>query len=142
MGWFDWFRNLRFFRGKKIDEIHEEDLDFEKWRSAHRQWRERLNRVMKGEEAMPDIAVVEVDNRCDLGKWLHGAGVRLYGELPLFQELLKEHAAFHRAAAQVLRHWQEGDERAARRLLNGEYEMRSMRVIADLTELERIVLER
>ncbi|MFN4022866.1 MAG: CZB domain-containing protein [Hydrogenophilus thermoluteolus] len=142
MGIFDWLEGLAFFRGRDITGIREEDLDFDKWRNAHRVWRQRLQRVMKGEEPAPDPALVEVDNRCELGQWIHGPGKRFYGDLPVFQELIAEHAAFHRAAAQILRHWQEGDMRAARRLLNGEYEMRSMRVISDLTELERIILGR
>lgn len=140
MGLFDWLRNLAFFRGRDVSGLREEDLDFEKWRAAHRAWRERLNRVMRGEEAAPPVERVEVDNVCDLGQWLHSHGKRYYGDLPLFQELLAEHAAFHRAAAQVIRLWQAGDKRAARRLLNGEYELRSMRVVGDLKGLERIVL--
>jgi len=47
-----------------------------------------------------DIQKLELDNVCELGKWLHGEG-RKYARDGVFPELVQAHAEFHRIAARL-----------------------------------------
>lgn len=140
MAFFDIFRKLSFFRGRSTDGLQEEDLDFQKWIMAHRDWRRRLLAYIDGQSTETlDAAVICCDDRCELGKWIHGNGTRFYGSESTFRQLRSDHAAFHRAAGEVVSQFGEHGEKQARRTLNGEFDRHSMHVIAGLEQLERQV---
>jgi len=48
MSFFDFFRKLSFFKGRSVEGLQEEDLDFQKWIAAHRNWRRRLQDYIDG----------------------------------------------------------------------------------------------
>lgn len=140
MALFDFFRKLAFFQGRNTEGLQDEDLDFQKWIAAHRDWRRRLVAFIDGQSTEPlDETVICCDDRCDLGKWIHGNGKQFYEGENSFRQLRDDHAAFHRAAGDVVGKYKANDERQARRTLNGEFELRSMQVIAGLEKLERRV---
>ena len=140
MALFDFFRKFSFFKGRSTEGLLEEDLDFQKWIAAHRNWRQRLVAYLDGSSSETlDESVICHDNRCDLGKWIHGNGNKFYGDVPVFQRLIQDHAAFHRSAAEVVGQFKQGGEKDARRILNGEFDLCSMRVISGLEQLERQV---
>ena len=140
MGLFDFMRNLGFFKGRSTEGLVEEDLDFNKWITAHRDWRRRLQNFISGnsEESL-DETVICRDDRCALGGWIHDHGTRFYGELHTFKSLVNDHAAFHRAAADVVIAYKRTGERDARKLLHEDFDQCSMRVVAGLESLERQV---
>ena len=140
MALFDFFKKLSFFKGRSTEGLQEEDLDFQKWIAAHRDWRRRLLAYIDGisTESL-DETVICHDNRCDLGKWIHGNGSRFYGSESTFQRLLHDHAAFHRSAGDVVTLFKKHGERHARRTLNGEFDLHSMHVVSALEQLERQV---
>ena len=140
MALFDFFRKLSFFKGRSTEGLQEEDLDFEKWVNAHRNWRHRLVAYIDGTstEALDETAICH-DNRCDLGKWIHGNGNKFYGDVPTFQRLIQDHAAFHKSAAEVVGQFKVNGEKDARRILNSEFDLCSMRVVSGLEQLERQV---
>ena len=140
MAIFDFFRKFSFFKGRSTEGLVAEDLDFQKWTAAHRDWRRRLVSYIDGssQEAL-DETVICLDNRCELGQWIHSNGVKFYGEEQIFQHLVDDHAKFHQAAGEVVRLYKNDDLKKAARALSGEFDMRSGRVIRGLEELERQV---
>lgn len=138
MAFFDFFRSFSFFKGKDVTDLHEEDLDFQKWIAAHRNWRQRLTSYVDGSsQEVLDENVICVDNRCDLGKWIHGHGGKFYGDVSTFQKMMKDHAQFHATAGQVVRFYKSQDVRSARNMLNGDFDLYSLRVIQGLESLEK-----
>ena len=140
MAFFDFFRKLSFFKGRSVEGLQEEDLDFQKWIGAHRDWRRRLLGYIDGTstEAL-DENVICHDNRCELGKWIHGNGGKFYGGEATFQQLQTDHACFHRSAADVVRYYKSDDEKSARKTLQGDFDRYSMHVVSALERLEKQV---
>lgn len=87
---------------------------------AHAEWKFRLANYVEGrstERLDPDH--VGCDDRCDLGKWIHGQTHRS----SILVELEEVHAAFHRAAAEVVSLVHSGRKEEARAALgfSGSY---------------------
>ncbi len=140
MGFFDFLRKFSFFKGRDTSDLKEEDLDFQKWVAAHRDWRKRLVNYIEGTSTETlDETVICVDNRCDLGKWIHGNGGKFYGELPVFQQLTKDHASFHQCAGHVVKTFKTTGESSARKALNTDFDTYSLKVVNCLNNLERQV---
>lgn len=140
MALFDFFKKLKFFSGRSTDGLQEEDLDFQKWIAAHRNWRRRLQDYIEGKsQEQLDETLICKDDRCDLGKWIHGNGQKFYGGEATFQHLLGDHAAFHRAAGSIVEQHKQGNEKEARRTLTGDFDLNSVRVIGALESLEKLV---
>lgn len=138
MGLFDFLRKANFFQGKDTAELKDEDLDFQKWIGAHRQWRQRLTGFIDGSNTEHlDENVVCHDNRCDLGKWIYSNGQKFYGDLPTFRQIVQDHAQFHRCAGQVIHSHKNEGPQAARKLLNSDFDYYSVKVIGGLETLER-----
>jgi hypothetical protein len=76
------------------------EIDIDSAISAHEKWKDRLQNVLNGTSSETlDPATVCLDNRCDLGKWLHGPGGQRLGKFPAFQVLIDRHKFFHEQAA-------------------------------------------
>jgi hypothetical protein len=140
MSFFDFFRKLSFFKGRSVEGLQEEDLDFQKWIAAHRNWRRRLQDYIDGMsvESLDENAICH-DDRCELGKWIHGNGWKFYKEENTFQQLVTDHACFHRSAAEVVVYHKKNDEKSARKTLQGDFDRYSMHVISALERLEKQV---
>lgn len=78
------------------------------------------------------------DDRCDLGKWIHGPGVRRLGRYPGFTALRENHRMFHYSASNVVAVAQAGRREEAERLLRGVYADFSRRVIKELRALRAL----
>ncbi|MCK6426988.1 MAG: methyl-accepting chemotaxis protein [Burkholderiaceae bacterium] len=77
-----------------------EAFDFDAAIEAHRQWKVKLRRAIAGQETL-DVETLCRDDRCPLGRWLHGPGGARWGSRPLFGALLDTHAQFHRTAGEA-----------------------------------------
>lgn len=114
------------------------ELDVDAAIAAHEQWKQRLAQHLRGEASEPlDPAVVCLDNRCELGRWLHGAGRARLGKYPAFTVLVARHQYFHTQAAEVLTQAQSGQHEAAEKALNGAFRYASSQVVLLLKELKR-----
>lgn len=114
------------------------EIDVDTALAAHEDWKQQLQDVLDGHSG--NKLFVEVtcrDDYCDLGKWLHGAGVERFAQYPAFNSLLSRHQYFHAEAARVLAHAQAGDMEKAREILGGSYHRASSQVILLLKELKR-----
>jgi methyl-accepting chemotaxis protein len=76
-----------------------EGVDLDAMIDAHREWKIKLRDAIDL-AAKVDVATLERDDCCALGKWIYGEGQRLGGRVS-FTALVDRHARFHRAAAAV-----------------------------------------
>jgi hypothetical protein len=83
-------------------------MDFDAAVAAHSQWKTKLRGYLTKPNKSLNPADVEADNRCVLGQWIHGEG-KHHAADPDFLELRKEHANFHRAAADLVRRADQGE---------------------------------
>ena len=114
------------------------ELDIHQAIAAHERWKLLLGQVLDG-AACDDLdpELVCLDDRCDLGKWLHGPGRDRLGKYPAFTLLVSKHKYFHHQAAQVLREAQAGRREEADRLLRTSFQHGSNQVLLLLKELRR-----
>jgi hypothetical protein len=68
--------------------------------AAHDQWMTRFRNAIANHETF-DAVTISADNCCDLGKWLHGEGKRLFGKLPIHTHCVATHKLFHQEAGKV-----------------------------------------
>lgn len=104
---------------------------------AHVRWKVRLEAYLNGSSTEKlDPAVVEKDDQCVLGKWIHGAGGAQYHGSPMVTELTQTHAAFHKCAAEIVRQADRGEiTEASDSLHNGDYSRISYRIKTQLARL-------
>ncbi|GAB4124785.1 MAG: hypothetical protein Fur0040_06780 [Sideroxydans sp.] len=103
---------------------------------AHVAWKRRLVEYLEGRSSEKlEAHHVCLDNRCVLGKWIHGPGKVRLGEYPVFQQLVDEHAKFHYYASKVIEAHDAGDDRLSRQLLDNEFAHQSKKTVNCITRL-------
>jgi hypothetical protein len=77
-------------------------MDVRRAIATHTQWRFRVRGAIAGvlDERL-DPSAVASDSQCELGRWLHGAGLA-YQDHPVVVELRKTHLEFHQKAASLV----------------------------------------
>ncbi len=75
-------------------------MDLDQAIRKHAEWKMKFSLAISKQEAM-DVAMISTDNCCELGKWLHGDGIKRYGKLAGFTECVAKHAVFHVEAGKV-----------------------------------------
>ena len=114
------------------------EIDIDTAISAHENWKLRLQNYLNGnstETLLPEI--VCLDDRCDLGKWLHGPGGQRLGRYPAFSVLVARHKYFHVQASNVVALAQTDQKDKAIQALDGSYKYASSQVVLLLKELKR-----
>lgn len=69
---------------------------------AHARWKTRLVSYLNQPDGSINVSELGADDRCELGKWIHGEAPRHIPSQDL-TSLKAAHAKFHRAAADVVR---------------------------------------
>ena len=110
------------------------ELDFDGVIQAHMQWKHKLRRFINGEGDPLDPAVVERDDKCALGCWIHGAGKRFASDAG-FVSLIDKHARFHRSAADIVRKTKAGDWNGANDTLLNEFSALSEGTVQAIRQL-------
>lgn len=114
------------------------ELDIDTAIAAHENWKLRLQNYLDGksaEELKPEV--VCLDDRCNLGQWLHGTGKMRLGGYPAFSVLVSRHKYFHVQASTVVALAQAGEKDKALQTLGTSYRHASNQVILLLKELKR-----
>lgn len=107
---------------------------------AHINWKLRLQNYLDGKsQEQLDPMVICRDDQCELGQWIHGAGMNHFHELEPFHQLRADHAQFHYVAANVVQKVQANEHDAAHTILHEEYPRISHKVVVALTELNKAV---
>lgn len=112
-------------------------LDFYQAIDFQRRWKLRLSAYVRGEtRARPAWRDISRDDQCELGRWLLDASAHQPSHAELLQRLREQHAALHRAAADVVRLADAGQRDAALQALrHGEFAHASHATVARLSEL-------
>lgn len=76
-------------------------MDFEVSIKAHKDWTVKLKNYIKKPDGSLKSAEVCLDNKCQLGQWIYGGGVR-WDSLTEYATLKSEHAKFHKCAADII----------------------------------------
>jgi methyl-accepting chemotaxis protein len=115
-------------------------MNFNKAILFHYDWKMKLYTYIQKPDHTLDPAKVEVDNRCDLGVWLHSEGTKYAGTLQ-YMDLVVEHAKFHKAAALIIRMVNAGQSVDRDTALGpwSEYTELSHRVVSLILDLKKVV---
>lgn len=114
------------------------EIDIDTAIAAHENWKLRLRNYLDGkstEQLSPEVLCL--DDKCDLGKWLHGPGGQRLGKYPAFTMLVARHKYFHVQASTVVALSQSGDKEKAEATLKTHYEHGSTQTVLLLKELKR-----
>lgn len=116
-------------------------LDIDLARAAHENWKLRLQAYLAGhsrEDFSPDT--ICLDNRCDLGQWIHGPGQARLGRYPGFTALVRQHRMFHYTASNVVALQLAGQVAEAQQMLDHHFQDYSHQVVQSLNQLQQIAL--
>lgn len=113
-------------------------MDFDAAIAAHSSWKIKLSTYLRKPDGSLKIADVQVDNKCQLGQWIHGEGKK-WSHLPEFTTLKTEHARFHKAAAEVIRKADAGQNVSEDVAIGGksEFAQASAKVISAIMSMRR-----
>jgi hypothetical protein len=106
-------------------------LNFDGVLKAHLAWKQKLRDFMAGKGDALDPAVVERDDKCELGCWIHGDG-RVLERDETFGKLKDVHAKFHQSAGKIVRFHLAGDSRSATSLLGGDFSRLTNETVSSL----------
>lgn len=112
-------------------------LNFRKAIEVHQKWKTHLQTVINSDKA-DSLSVEEVsqDDRCVLGKWIHGVGGQKFGQESLFKTLQADHAHFHVCAGMALQSALRGNKSEAQTALKtGDFAHASQAVVMDLAKM-------
>ena len=114
------------------------EIDIDAAIASHERWRLQLQDMVNGrsQEVMQPERICQ-DDRCDLGRWLHGTGRQRLGHVPAFDMLVVRHRYFHQQAAAVVTLFNAGEQPKAVQLVNGGCRHASNQVLLLLKELKR-----
>lgn len=103
---------------------------------AHAQWKVKLTAYLMKPDGSLKAEDIAPDNRCELGKWIHSSAGQ-HPHLKELQELKQIHAAFHHAAADVVRKIDSGKERDQNKLtgFSSEFGVLSLKIVNQLKAL-------
>lgn len=128
----------RPFTVREIREVGSE-ITFPDAIKAHLAWKSRLEASLAGDGVMA-IVLDDVcrDDRCELGRWLYGAGGQRYGGLHAFDELIAKHAHFHELACQVTKLTRDGRLAHAQHLLTHDFNLASYEIVVRLNKFASV----
>lgn len=75
-------------------------MDLKQALQNHSEWKMKFRSAISQKKTL-DASIIEKDDCCELGKWLHGDGKSKYSHLASFSDCVTKHAAFHREAGKV-----------------------------------------
>jgi methyl-accepting chemotaxis protein len=96
-------------------------FSFDDAESAHIKWKMRLVQYIGGQSTENlDVETVSCDDKCDLGKWIHGPAVK-HEAMREYKTLRQSHADFHKSVGDIVQSVQEQNPEQARSMLGGDF---------------------
>ena len=113
-------------------------LNFDSAIHKHTLWKSRF-RAAISQDATLDVAAIEKDDCCELGRWLAGDGNSRFSKLTNYAHCVLSHAAFHKEAGRVARLINEKKYTEAEAMLGEEspFSRLSCVLLSAFAELER-----
>ena len=103
---------------------------------AHSKWKARLIDYIKGtSKEQLEVNKVSRDDQCPLGNWLYGAATA-YANLPEYNELIKNHATFHKGVGEIVQCVHDQKHAAAMDKLGGDFFQYSSRTVKSIKSLQ------
>jgi hypothetical protein len=114
-------------------------MDFNEAIQAHASWKMKLKLYLNQPDGSIDASKLEKDDACVLGCWLHGEESSKYRKEPKFNDLIREHKTFHKAAADIVRKKHKGEDISEEVALGAtsEFSKSSAHVIDILMDFKR-----
>ena len=111
-------------------------MNFDEAIKVHTYWKLTLRWMINGDHPVDQAETADA-HHCELGRWIDNEGA-CYAGFPEFQRLISEHAEFHRIAAEVVSHIQNGENGAAEAMLapDGDFTRASTRTIDAIQALK------
>jgi methyl-accepting chemotaxis protein len=104
-------------------------FSFQDAENAHAKWKMRLVQHIGGNSHDSfDVEAVSCDDKCDLGKWIHGPATK-YSTLSEYKNLKTSHADFHKTVGAIIRCVEDHKTDEARKLLGGNFAAASKKTI-------------
>jgi|ERR1051326_182171 hypothetical protein len=105
---------------------------------AHSEWKRKLKQYLSNPDHSLQAADVEKDDQCKVGEWLFTGGGHKYSCLEEFKTLVAAHAAFHRAAADLVRAADRGEIVSVEDVigLGTEFSKATSKVVSALVEMK------
>lgn len=115
-------------------------MDFDEAISVHSAWKHKLKLYLSRPDHSLKAASVAVNDRCKLGEWIVGEG-RKYSTLPEFTTLSAQHTRFHKAAADIVRKADRGQDVSGELVpgSNSEFSQATASVVRALIEMKKKV---
>jgi len=115
-------------------------MNFDEAVIAHSEWKRKLNAYIAKPDHSLNAADVAANDKCSLGKWLSGEGLK-FARFPEFPKVVAEHTRFHKAAADVIRKADNGQNMTSEVALGAQSEFgrASGSVVLALMDLKKQV---
>lgn len=135
MGFIAALRSMMGMNHQVREEVRRE-INFYEAMEAHLAWKRRLTDYLQG-ASTEDLQPQHIcqDNRCVLGKWIHGAGKARFGEIDIFKQLTEVHAKFHYHTSKVVEMHLAGNTILAEEMLHEAFATQSRKTVDCLTKL-------
>lgn len=75
-------------------------MDLDEAIKKHSDWKTKFRAAIAKKEKL-DAELICMDDKCDLGKWLHGPAKTNLRTSPSYQSCVQKHAEFHKEASKV-----------------------------------------
>ncbi|MCC6208770.1 MAG: CZB domain-containing protein [Gammaproteobacteria bacterium] len=75
-------------------------MDLNRAIEIHADWKGKFRKAITEKQTL-DAGMIAVDDRCELGCWLHGDAKARFSGFPSYQTCLTEHARFHAEAGKI-----------------------------------------
>ncbi len=121
-------------------ELIREEVSLTEAINAHVSWKFRLQNYLDGKSVENlDPMIICRDDQCKLGIWIHGPALNHFHDFEPFHQLRTDHSQFHVVAADIVKHVHANDRESAEKILRGEYQYISHKIVMALTELNSLV---
>ena len=106
--------------------------------NSHSEWKRKLHTYVSKPDGSLNVIEVESNNKCKLGRWIRGDG-RKYAGFPEFARLIVEHTRFHKAAADIVRRADLGQDVSFEFALGvgSEFSLASSAVVLAIMDMKR-----
>ncbi|MGE4559021.1 MAG: methyl-accepting chemotaxis protein [Desulfobulbus sp.] len=125
--------NQRLQQVSAAFKIREATFDIGKVKSAHLEWRTKLEGLLKGKQSLRPEEVTG-HHECAFGKWFFGSEGQALSGFPIFKTVDVHHEQVHRYARQIADLYQRGEKRQAEQLLQA-FEAEREKLFSSLDEM-------
>jgi hypothetical protein len=115
-------------------------MNFDEAIAAHSDWKRKLGSYLQKPDHSLKADDVAANDKCPLGKWIASEGHK-HSTMSAFAKLDTEHTRFHKAAADVIRRADKGENTAAEVVLgaHSEFGAASSSVVRAIMEMKQKV---